>query len=81
VPGGAEVADEFGSAVTLLDHDRDGHLDLTVGAWGENRDSGAITTLDGAGTGFTTAGARTFGLAGLGYRDPARAELGAELGR
>ena len=81
VPGGAEEADEFGSSVTLLDHDRDGHLDLTVGAWGENSDSGAITTLPGAGTGVTTAGARTFGLATLGYPNRARAELGAELGR
>jgi hypothetical protein len=62
------------------DHDQDSTVDLTVGAWGENADSGAITTLTGAGTGFTAAGARTFGLATLGYPNRARAELGAELG-
>jgi hypothetical protein len=79
IPGVAEVGDRFGSDVTLLDHNRDGRLDLTVGAAGENG-AGAITTLRGSGHGFTTTGARTFGLATLGYPDPAGAEFGVTLG-
>jgi hypothetical protein len=67
VPGVAEETDQFGWAVTLLDHDQDGFLDLTVGAAQENY-SGAITTLRGSsGCGFTTKGSRTFGLGTLGY--------------
>ena len=81
IPGAAEYPDRFGGSVTLLDHDRDGRLDLTVGATGENGGSGAITTLRGSGTGFTTSGSRTFGLATLGYRDRARAIFGDVLGR
>jgi hypothetical protein len=80
IPGVAETFDFFGRAVTLLDHNRDGHLDLTVGASGENN-AGAVTMLRGAGTGFTTREARTFGLGTLGYpyRDGAR--FGESLGR
>jgi hypothetical protein len=81
IPGGSEVLDFFGAAVTLLDHNGDRRLDLTIGARGENSNAGAITTLRGSGTGFTTRGSRTFGLATLGYRHPAGARLGSELGR
>lgn len=77
VPGVAEPGDGFGSALTLLDHDRDGHLDLTVGAPGENVEDGAITTLPGSsGCGFTANGSRTFSLARLGYPNPWRDDEG-----
>jgi hypothetical protein len=81
IPGAAEYPDRFGGSVTLLDHDRDGRLDLTVGAPGENSGSGAITTLRGSGTRFTTSGSRTFGLATLGYAHPGGARFGEDLGR
>ena len=80
VPGTAESGDGFGGAVTLLDHDADGHLDLTVGAPGENDGEGAITTLDGSGKGFTTKGSRTFGLHTLAYPTPDDALFGLALG-
>jgi FG-GAP repeat len=80
VPWGTEERDRFGSSVTMLDHNRDGRLDLAVGAQGEN-DSGAVTTLRGSGSGFTTTGSRTFGLSTLRYAYPARAAFGATLGR
>jgi hypothetical protein len=80
IPGVAETFDFFGRAVTLIDHDRDGHLDLTVGASGENN-AGAITILRGSGTGFTTSGAQTFGLGTLGYRYRDDARFGENLGR
>jgi hypothetical protein len=65
----------------VIDHDRDGHLDLTVAASGENNYSGAVTSLRGSGTGFTTAGAQTFGLGTLGYRYRDNADFGYSLGR
>ena len=81
VPGASEDSDAFGFAVTLVDHDRDGRRDLTVGAPGENDASGAITTLRGGGSGLTTKGSRTSGLATLGYPAPAAARFGESLGR
>jgi hypothetical protein len=80
IPGGREDRDGFGWSVTLLDHDRDGRLDLTVGAPFENNDAGAITTLRGSGRGFTTRGSRTFGLATLGYPHPGSAAFSLTLG-
>jgi hypothetical protein len=81
IPGKAERGDWFGGSLTLLDHKRDGRLDLTIGAPGENKDSGAITTLPGSGKKFSTGKSRTFGLSKLRYRYPTKAEFGASLGR
>jgi hypothetical protein len=81
IPGAREDRDGFGWSVALLDHNRDGRLDLTVGAPFENNDSGAITTLRGSGRRFTTSGSRTFGLATLGYAHPADALFSFSLGR
>lgn len=81
VPGKAEKKDRFGASLTLLDHDGDGHLDLAVGAPGENGGDGAVTTLRGSGTSFTTKGARTFSLADLDVDVPDGARFGAVLGR
>ncbi|HEY0215014.1 MAG TPA: FG-GAP and VCBS repeat-containing protein [Cellulomonas sp.] len=80
VPGTAEARDGFGGAVTLLDHDADGHLDLTVGAPGENDGAGAVTTLEGSGSSFTTKGSKTFGLHTLDYPTPDGALFGLALG-
>ncbi|GAA3561545.1 FG-GAP-like repeat-containing protein [Microlunatus spumicola] len=79
IPGRAEPLDAFGSSLTLLDHDGDGRLDLAVGAPRENG-SGAVTTLRGAGSGFTTKGSRTFGLTTLGIGPVEGAAFGDALG-
>ena len=81
IPGKAERGDWFGGSVSLLDHNRDGRLDLTIGAPGENKDSGMITTLPGSGKKFSTSKSRTFGLSKLRYRHPTKAEFGTSLGR
>ena len=65
VPGGSEDGDGFGAAVTLLDSSGDGTVDLTVGAPGEDDGQGRVTTLPGTGSGFTTTGARAYGLASV----------------
>ena len=80
VPGSAGKDDSFGDEVSLVDHDGDGHLDLTVGAPFDG-DGGALTTLPGSGQAFTTKGARTFSLKTLGYPTPERAHFGQVLGR
>lgn len=79
VPGTAEKNDGFGAALALADHDGDGHLDLAVGAPGENG-TGAITTLTGSGKSFTTKGSRTLGLKTLGYSTRKDAGFGDVLG-
>jgi hypothetical protein len=66
--------------VTLLDHDGDGRLDLSVGAPGENGEDGAVTFLRGRGTRFTTDGAKAFSPRSLGYDHPADGSFGDTLG-
>jgi hypothetical protein len=78
IPGSAEPGDFFGSSLSLLDHNSNGRLDLSIGALGENG-TGAVTTLRGYSTRFTTSGSRTFTLTTLGYPYPAGANFGASL--
>ena len=80
VPGSSESGDHFGGAVTLVDHDRDGRLDLSVGAPGENTDDGAVTFLKGSGTRFTTKGAKGFSAKSLGYAHQDDGSFGDALG-
>ncbi|MET8474234.1 FG-GAP repeat protein [Streptomyces sp. NPDC006422] len=64
VPGGGETGDDFGGELDLGDINGDGHLDLVVGAPGENldgvADAGSATVLYGAadGSGITGAGSK-----------------------
>jgi hypothetical protein len=80
VPGGAEKGDKAGTQVTLLDDNKDGFSDLTVGAPAENAGDGVITWFKGTASRLTTTGciavyAPTFGVKGK------KAELGRRLGR
>ena len=63
VPGSNERGDAFGTAVALSDTDRDGRLDLLIGAPGENAQTGRVTVLRGAKDGWTARGAYGFGAA------------------
>jgi hypothetical protein len=65
VPGSNENYDEFGADVTLIDHNRDGKADLTVGTNEEN-DTGAATLLKGSATGISTSGAKWIDPAAVG---------------
>ena len=83
-PGVRGAGNAFGAAVSLADHDRDGRLDLAVGAPGKYTGSGALTTVRGAaGTagGFGSAGGRTVGLEALGASDVERAGFGSSFAR
>ena len=64
IPSAAKAGEIFGDAVTLIDHDADGHLDLAIGAPADA--DGAVTTLKGKGTSFETKGSKTFRLDTLG---------------
>ena len=79
IPGKGERNDYLGSAVSLADHDADGNLDLAVGAARENYTAGSVTTLQGFAGGFTTKGARAFGMKTLGYAHPDKAFFGSVL--
>jgi len=83
VPGSAERGDGFGAALTLLDTTGDGRVDLTIGAPGEDDDTGRVTTLPGVSGGFTTTGAKAFGLKDIGVSstDRRQASFGEVLGR
>lgn len=81
VPGSNEKGDAFGWSFALLDHNRDGRLDLSVGApgeanRGEQQGSGRVTVLYGGGRAFSGEGARDLGLVDLGFRPESLAELG-----
>ncbi|MFI7385126.1 FG-GAP repeat protein [Streptomyces sp. NPDC049813] len=66
VPGAGEKEDGFGDEIDLGDVNGDGHLDLVVGAPGEDvdgaTDAGSITVLYGAadGSGITGTGSQFF---------------------
>lgn len=63
VPGTGEKGDSFGTELDLGDINGDGHLDLVVGAAGEDldgvKDAGSVTVIYGKadGSGLSTAGA------------------------
>ncbi|MET7361135.1 VCBS repeat-containing protein [Streptomyces sp. NPDC005562] len=63
VPGTGEKGDSFGTELDLGDINGDGHLDLVIGAAGEDldgvADAGAVTVIYGAadGSGLSTRGA------------------------
>ncbi|MGI3786382.1 MAG: hypothetical protein ACRYG2_37035, partial [Janthinobacterium lividum] len=83
VPGSSEDGDGFGAAVTLLDRDGDGKADLTIGAPGEDDETGRVTTLLATGSGFTTTGTSAYGLSTIGASHATRAgaDFGEVLGR
>ncbi|WP_320782004.1 FG-GAP-like repeat-containing protein [Streptomyces sp. CRN 30] len=64
IQGSTEYGDDFGAALSLGDVNGDGHLDLAVGAPGEDVgdavDAGSVTVLLGTASGPTGTGAKTF---------------------
>lgn len=60
VPGSNESADRFGASVALTDLDRDGRLDVVVGAPGEDHRRGRVTVVRGASDGFARHGNFSF---------------------
>jgi len=79
IPDSAEVADLFGSAVSLNDNTGDGKADLAIGAAqervGDNVNAGSVTVLKGA----TTKNAKVFDLSLLGSTDLFYAGFGSTL--
>ncbi len=66
IPSTSETADHFGSAVRVVDTDRDGTPEVYVGGNGEDGFKGRVWKLRTDTSGLTGAGATSFNLAGLG---------------
>ncbi|MCI3274958.1 FG-GAP-like repeat-containing protein [Streptomyces cylindrosporus] len=79
VPGTAETADEFGTAVRLVDTNRDGRADLAVGAPGENAGDGTLLFLRGTSTRLTTKGLVSYGAGSVGLGTHPQPELGSPI--
>ncbi|WP_433919197.1 VCBS repeat-containing protein [Streptomyces canus] len=64
VPGADEAGDGFGGAVSIADVDGDGHGELAIGVvfedLGTTEDAGATIVMNGAASGVSREGARTF---------------------
>ncbi|MEU5364832.1 hypothetical protein ABZ354_15295 [Streptomyces sp. NPDC005925] len=76
VPGTSEAGDAFGSAVRLVDTDKDGCADLLIGAPGENDGAGSVWSLRGSATSVTATGAVSFSVGGAGLGSAGAARLG-----
>lgn len=66
IPSTSETADHFGSAVRVIDTDRDGQPELYVGGNGEDGFKGRVWKLKTGAPGITGTGATSFNLATLG---------------
>ncbi|WP_371578500.1 FG-GAP-like repeat-containing protein [Streptomyces sp. NBC_01314] len=77
VPGTAETQDGFGSAVRLIDLDKNGRAELVVSAPGENA-RGALLVLKGTASGLTTKGAKSITAANVGLKETANS-FGVQL--
>ena len=78
VPGTAELSDDFGSAVELLDINGNGYADLAAAAVGEDGGKGAVWSLRGRPTGIVTDAALLFGPKAIGA-PYAKAAFGFEV--
>ena len=78
VPGSDEHGDLFGADVELSDVDRDTHLDLIVGAPGEDGNRGRVTILRGVAGGIARRNAVTLDQASPDI--PSRREAGDRFG-
>ncbi|GHH89762.1 integrin alpha [Streptomyces capillispiralis] len=76
VPGASEKGDAFGSAVRLVDTNKDGYADLLIGAPGENAGAGSVWSLRGSAASVTATGAVSFGVGGAGLGSAGAARLG-----
>ncbi|GGZ37487.1 hypothetical protein GCM10010387_34560 [Streptomyces inusitatus] len=66
VPGASEAHDQFGTAVRLMDSDRNGRAELVVGAFAENDGAGSVWLFKSDKSGVTATGSTSFGAAQVG---------------
>ncbi|MFD7389309.1 FG-GAP repeat protein [Streptomyces sp. NPDC059852] len=64
--GTSETGDTFGAAVRVLNTNKDGHVDLLIGAPGENGGAGSLWLLRGSATSVTATGSVNVGPGGAG---------------
>ncbi|MCJ0873617.1 FG-GAP and VCBS repeat-containing protein [Streptomyces sp. AP-93] len=66
VPSTSEKDDHFGSAVSVIDTDKDGKAEVYVGGYGEDNYAGRVWKLKTDATGITGTGATAYNFADLG---------------
>ncbi|GAA3587838.1 hypothetical protein [Streptomyces osmaniensis] len=77
VPGSSETGDAFGSAVRIVDTNKDGYGDLVVAASGENGGAGAVWSLRGSTASVTTSDSVSVSTGGVGLGSAGAAHLGS----
>ncbi|MER6291216.1 hypothetical protein [Streptomyces sviceus] len=77
VAGSSETGDAFGSAVRIVDTNKDGYGDLVVAASGENGGAGALWSLRGSAASVTAAASVNVGTGGAGLGSAGAARLGS----
>ncbi|WP_289940722.1 hypothetical protein [Streptomyces sp. S.PNR 29] len=77
VPGASEAGDAFGTAVRVVDTNKDGYADLVVGAPGENGGAGALWSLRGSATSVTATGSTSVSTGGAGLGSAGAARFGS----
>jgi hypothetical protein len=70
VPSSSEPLDSFGSALQVVDDDRDGNPEVHIGGEGEGTFKGRVWKLPAGTGGITAVGSTSFNLTDLG--GPAR---------
>ncbi|MFD7405631.1 hypothetical protein ACFV7R_23805 [Streptomyces sp. NPDC059866] len=76
VPGSSEKGDAFGTAVRIVDTNKDGYADLLIGAPGENGGAGSLWALRGSAASVTASGAVSVSTGGAGLGSAGAARLG-----
>ncbi|MEU5324451.1 hypothetical protein AB0G67_48245 [Streptomyces sp. NPDC021056] len=77
VAGSSETGDAFGSAVRIVDTNKDGYGDLLVAASGENGGAGALWSLRGSAVSVTATGSTSVSTGALGLGSAGAAHLGS----
>ncbi|MBX9396424.1 integrin alpha [Streptomyces sp. TRM72054] len=76
VPGSSEKGDGFGTAVRIVDTNKDGYGDLLIGAAGEDGGAGCLWYLRGSAASVTATGAVSVGAGGTGLGSAGAARFG-----
>ncbi|GEC07654.1 hypothetical protein SSP24_53090 [Streptomyces spinoverrucosus] len=79
VPGSSEKGDGFGTAVRIVDTNKDGYGDVLISAAGEDGGAGCLWYLRGSATSVTATGAVSVGAGGAGLGSAGASRFGGAV--